>query len=115
LALRSGDGGLGGGCDEKLDIFRFEEDMTRYTTHETYILIVKGRGGLAPKDARVGDFVAIFLDANTPYVIRDKGDINCELIGDTYLHGLMYGEDLEARSKEMGIKSCISVVKTWLE
>jgi len=51
----------------------------------------------------VGDGVAIFSAAATPFIIRDTSPrntgqkmlhINAELIGDAYVHGIMDGETI---------------------
>lgn len=50
-----------------------------------------GYVGLAPMHVLPGDRICIFLDGNTPYVIR-LGDVECyQLVGEAYVHGIMYG------------------------
>jgi hypothetical protein len=57
--------------------------------------------GLAPKDIRAGDFVAIFNGCDYPYVVRPAGrvkykeeviDNTLQVVGPCYLHGIMKGE-----------------------
>lgn len=54
--------------------------------------------GLAPEDARIGDFVAVLEGGNVPYILRKReqtseGSIErWELIGEAYLDGIMDGE-----------------------
>ncbi|KAK2058240.1 heterokaryon incompatibility protein [Colletotrichum caudatum] len=48
--------------------------------------------GLAPMHALPGDKVVIFLGGKTPYVIRETDDGLYEVVGEAYVHGVMYGE-----------------------
>jgi hypothetical protein len=53
----------------------------------------KGYTGWVPRRTRPGDEICIFAGASVPYIIRSKQ--NClyyELVGDSYVHGFMYGE-----------------------
>ncbi|KAI4122814.1 MAG: hypothetical protein LQ338_005594, partial [Usnochroma carphineum] len=47
--------------------------------------------GLVPPEADVGDKVFILEGGKTPYVLRQK-DEYWQLVGECYLHGIMYGE-----------------------
>ncbi|KAJ3480000.1 hypothetical protein NLG97_g8173 [Lecanicillium saksenae] len=51
--------------------------------------------GLCPSHADVGDVVCIFYGGKTPYVIRPTGIGTYSLIGEAYVHGIMYGEFLK--------------------
>lgn len=48
--------------------------------------------GLAPMHVIPGDVICIFLRGRTPYVLRRQDDGVYELVGETYVHGVMYGE-----------------------
>lgn len=50
-----------------------------------------GRFVAAPAHAQAGDIVAIFLGSTVPYVLRSKGDGTYWLVGECYVHGIMYG------------------------
>lgn len=52
----------------------------------------KGLLGWLPQAAKEGDGICIFAEAKVPFVIRDRRDGTYELIGDAYIHGIMYGE-----------------------
>jgi hypothetical protein len=54
----------------------------------------KGYLGWTPPHARTGDRVCLFADGRAPFLIRDKTDGTYELVGDAYIHGIMYGEGL---------------------
>ncbi|KAI4132568.1 MAG: hypothetical protein LQ338_000667 [Usnochroma carphineum] len=47
--------------------------------------------GLVPPEADVGDKVFILEGGKTPYVLRQK-DEYWQLVGECYVHGIMYGE-----------------------
>lgn len=47
--------------------------------------------GLAVHAAQVGDYVCLLKSARTPFLLRETyGELR--LIGDSYIHGMMYGE-----------------------
>lgn len=48
--------------------------------------------GLGPKDMREGDLVALIMGAEVPYVLRDQKNGSFRLIGEAYVHDIMYGE-----------------------
>ncbi|KAK6215600.1 heterokaryon incompatibility protein [Colletotrichum tabaci] len=53
-----------------------------------------GYVGLAPRHVQPGDKVVIFLGGKTPYTVRDSTGTAgyCELVGEAYVHGIMFGE-----------------------
>lgn len=51
--------------------------------------------GLAVHGAEVGDYVALFKGARMPFVVRSNTD-HWQLIGDSYVHGVMNGESWHA-------------------
>lgn len=53
---------------------------------------VKGFVGLAPKHVEEGDFIVIFPGAKFPYVLRRCDDGMCVLVGEGFVHGIMYGK-----------------------
>ncbi|CAG1963057.1 unnamed protein product [Fusarium graminearum] len=50
-----------------------------------------GRMGMGTCAAEVGDKIAILRGCNTPLVLRKAGD-GWKLVGECYMHGVMYGE-----------------------
>ncbi|CZR62635.1 uncharacterized protein PAC_12532 [Phialocephala subalpina] len=55
----------------------------------------RGYVGFAPNGAMVGDLVCVFGGGAVPFVVRPKkGEIH-SLVGECYIHGIMYGESLE--------------------
>lgn len=57
------------------------------------MLTTTGFVGLAPEHVEPGDQVFVLLGGTTPFVLRpvDGGD-RYTLVGDAYVHGIMYGE-----------------------
>lgn len=51
-----------------------------------------GYVGLAPMHVEVGDELVVFLNSKTPYAIRSNNNGTHSLIGEAYVHGIMYGE-----------------------
>ncbi|KAK2027610.1 heterokaryon incompatibility protein [Colletotrichum zoysiae] len=62
--------------------------------------------GLAPMHTLPGNKIVIFLGGKTPYVIRETEDGFYDVVGEAYVHGIMYGEfmtdDVEIR--EFGLR-----------
>ena len=63
----------------------------------------KGYIGWGPKETQVGDMIAVLKGADTPFVLRrnvstsnTRDEIDCTLVGEAYIHGLMHGEAIEA-------------------
>jgi len=53
--------------------------------------------GFVPHDAQVGDLICLFYRGAVPFVVREVPltDSEYELIGECYIHGIMYGEALK--------------------
>ena len=54
-----------------------------------------GHMGLAPQHARIGDSVCVLLGCSQPIILRDHKDYHT-VIGESFIHGLMYGEWLSS-------------------
>jgi len=54
----------------------------------------KGYVGLAPARAALGDIICIIFGAFMPYTLRPDGPGKCQLIGESYVHGICDGEYL---------------------
>jgi hypothetical protein len=53
---------------------------------------LKGFVGLAPRHAQEGDVIVVFPGAKFPYLVRRCDDGMCVLVGEMFVHGIMYGE-----------------------
>lgn len=61
----------------------------------TFCVTKMGYVGLVPGDGQVGDKVCIFSGGAVPFVLRkESSKERYRLIGEGYIHGLMYGEAL---------------------
>ncbi|EPE32054.1 heterokaryon incompatibility protein [Glarea lozoyensis ATCC 20868] len=81
-------------------------DMLAVQVDRRPMMLRNGLVGLVPEDAKRGDVLVVFEGAQFPYVLRkkvlrngdprlddvDKDDELWELVGDAYVHGVMYGE-----------------------
>ncbi|KAH6675372.1 heterokaryon incompatibility protein-domain-containing protein [Plectosphaerella plurivora] len=56
-----------------------------FTTKEGYV-------GIGPRTMRPGDTVDVLLGCDVPLILRERLDSKTEIIGDSYVHGLMSGE-----------------------
>jgi hypothetical protein len=69
-----------------------------FGAHGRAFVSTEGRRiGLAPQHTLPGDKVVILWNAGSPYVLRPVGDGSYKLVGEAYIHGLMYGEALVGR------------------
>ena len=72
--------------------FRSYYNMMAQQVQRKPFVTVKGFVGLAPKHAEEGNVVIIFPGAKFPYVLKRYDDGAYELIGEAFVHGIMYGE-----------------------
>ncbi|KAI1175099.1 HET-domain-containing protein [Nemania sp. FL0916] len=83
-------------CDEISHLNGMKDKYLGFILECTHCRILcsteKGYLGWAPDIARVGDAVVIVLGAGIPFVVRPVGDGTYKLIGESYIHGVMYGE-----------------------
>ncbi|KAI0809957.1 HET-domain-containing protein [Xylaria sp. FL0064] len=63
----------------------------------------KGYLGWVLDITMVGDSIFIIMGANVPFVVRPVGDGTYKLIGECYIHGIMYGEALEEKNSKENI------------
>ena len=56
--------------------------------------------GLAPKGTLPNDTIVLFFGARVPFVIRASKDGGCNLIGECYVYGIMFGEAMEGLDME---------------
>ncbi|KAJ6789722.1 hypothetical protein PWT90_00586 [Aphanocladium album] len=81
--------GAASDCD-----FWYGEGLRRLHTRRPF-LTSTGFVGLCPSHVAVGDIVCIFYGGQAPYIIRAVGDGTYRLVGEAYVHGIMYGEFLK--------------------
>jgi hypothetical protein len=72
----------------------FGQAFGRFLSGRNFFLSERGFVGWVPISAQVGDQICIFRGCNIPFVIRPC-DGGYTLLGDCYMHGLMYGEAIK--------------------
>jgi hypothetical protein len=68
-----------------------------------FAITQSGYMALVPDFARVGDTICVFLGAKVPYVIRESSEEgkSWQLVGETYVHGVMDGVSMLGRIKDL--------------
>lgn len=74
-------------------------DAINVTDYRRLIRSRNGFLGLAPTECRVGDSIVVFEGGRVPLIIRPHGE-NWELVGESYVHGMMAGEHFDSRKCE---------------
>ncbi|KAI0518025.1 heterokaryon incompatibility protein 6 [Xylaria bambusicola] len=97
---RRSEGGLGGKKMDAVQTFQMQARTAAVgrgfaTTRAGYI-------GLVPPCAQVGDLIIVILGATVPYVVREAQG-GYVLVGDAFVHGLMYGEALQQKIQPVEI------------
>lgn len=59
-----------------------------------------GRLAWCPQACRKGDTIAVLAGGRVPYVLRKNEDDTYRFLGDSYVHGVMDGEAVDAMEKE---------------
>ena len=82
-------------------LFCYRMALKNLLDDRQFIITNEGLAGLAPAIAQSGDHIVVFAGAATPLVLRpggkdEKGRIRYYVIGDCFVHGVMYGELHEA-------------------
>ena len=85
--------------NEELGRFKtqYENTMWEVAGGNSFCVTEAKRAGWVPLYAKAGDKICIFTGAAAPFLIRERGDGSFELIGDAYIHGIMYGEALQGK------------------
>lgn len=80
--------------------FKFPLEGTTCQNENKYL-------GWVYEPSRVGDKICIFEGNLAPLILRERPDGLYEVIGDTYIHGIMKGETMEVPGfewKEIGLR-----------
>jgi hypothetical protein len=68
----------------------------KYALGRSLAITKKGYLGLVAKGAQKGDRVAVLMGSETPFILRKRSASGFAVIGETYMHGIMDGEVIEA-------------------
>lgn len=77
------------------DTWHFMDVMSHVSCGRKFFATEGGRIGLGPSTTEVGDVIRVLFYCPTPYVIRHHPNGRGQLLGEAYIHGLMYGEALD--------------------
>jgi hypothetical protein len=81
-----------------LEVQDYVEALSSATHERCFFTTRSGRIGLGPKHTEPGNVVCIFYNGYTPFTIRPREDSESKkryvFIGESYVHGIMYGEAL---------------------
>jgi hypothetical protein len=82
-----------------LKYFQTAEVFASRISNGTFCVTKRGYAGLVPGDAEKGDEICVFDGGAVPFILRKsqlkKGVRRYTLIGECYIHGIMYGEALK--------------------
>jgi len=73
----------------------FEFRTERYGLGRAFIITTRGWVGMAPEHTDRGDVVCFFRGSLDPFILRPKGGMYQEFIGETLITGMMDGEWVE--------------------
>jgi hypothetical protein len=77
--------------------------MRAALTMRRFAITEKGYFALVPRGTRRGDEVVVFVGACVPFIVRGlKGGGASELVGETYVHGIMRGEVMDMEDVRVG-------------
>jgi hypothetical protein len=83
--------GIWGSSDAQEDYYRCFYDLNLGVGGRRIMRTRNGYMGTVPSQAELGDKVGLFKGGKVPLIIRPKDDC-WELVGDSYIHGMMFGE-----------------------
>ncbi|KAE8448051.1 hypothetical protein EG329_009816 [Mollisiaceae sp. DMI_Dod_QoI] len=69
-------------------------------SNRAFFTTLDGRIGLGPSNLESGDTVCIFCNTFSPFIIRPADSGHNKLIGEAYVHGLMYGEIFDEKDEK---------------
>ncbi|KAL6353859.1 hypothetical protein LRP88_12854 [Fusarium phalaenopsidis] len=78
---------------KKIDTW-YARTLLRLHTRRAF-LTSTGYVGVGPLDTRVGDEVCVIIGGNATYIVRAEENDLHSLVGEAYVHGVMYGELLK--------------------
>ncbi|KAI1272818.1 heterokaryon incompatibility protein-domain-containing protein [Xylaria sp. FL0933] len=77
------------------DTLDFMHVLRCVTRRRRFFTTAAGRIGIGPSNTEPGDQLRVVFYCSTPFLMRPASEGRSRLIGETYVHGLMYGEAIE--------------------
>jgi hypothetical protein len=86
-------------------VYEYLEQLRIQTLGRNIFITKSGYLGLGPQHVEVGDQVVILRNADIPFVFRPCDNSQFELVGESYIHGIMDGEfikeDMQCRAFDL--------------
>jgi hypothetical protein len=82
----------------------FDRAFVGYTAGRKFGITQDLRMGMFPSTAQTGDIIFAPLGADVPFALRAAKDGQFTLVGECYVHGVMYGEIAERPGWEMKVE-----------
>ena len=67
----------------------------KYTLGRRLAVTKRGYIGLVPKETKMGDHVSVLFGSEVPIILRKRQSSGFEVVGETYIHGIMEEEVIE--------------------
>ncbi|KAJ4366792.1 hypothetical protein N0V83_007317 [Neocucurbitaria cava] len=89
---------------QRRQLRNFEKHMRKATEGRRLLVSARGLLGLGPMSTAQAetrkDEIWILRGARVPFILRQMGEGQYQIIGEAYVHGLMYGEAVRSRDAE---------------
>ena len=95
------------GKGDRVYSYTYNQAKNIACNYRRFFITKRGYIGLAPFSSRPGDKICILLGGKTPYVIRSSRKRHFRFIGESYVHGLMYGEAMEGSEEEEALQELV--------
>jgi hypothetical protein len=88
----------------------YSVQLDRTCHRRRFFATSRGQIGFGPTHTQPRDLICVFYGGETPYILRkDPAADTFELIGEAYVHGLMYGEAFEMRDQGLVSDTTITI------
>lgn len=84
----------------------YQKVLRTFGRGRRFFVTQAGLLGLGPDSAKVGDVVYIIPGASTPFVLRGNEKKQHQIIGESYVHGIMDGEFMQRKPKLVALNIC---------
>jgi hypothetical protein len=71
-----------------------EGSIDRWSSKRRFCITQNNALACVPKGSRKGDIICVLFGGEVPYVLRPTGSGFYQVVGECYVHGIMYGEAL---------------------
>jgi hypothetical protein len=79
----------------------FQDQLNKVCHGRCFFVTDKGHMGLGPPEMGKGDLVAVLLGGSVPFILREEGQEQYTLVGESYVYGFMNGEALGSPETKM--------------